>query len=100
MSYPNRTMCSVLDEMRELYKTRNFAGLKGLIEEAQSIANRMESGLEDINDIKKSHDMKKKAEKETRKVTERLNELKILLPKDEQDEEEEEDFPSYLETLG
>jgi hypothetical protein len=31
--------------MRQCYKTRNFAGLNGLIEEAQNMGNRMEEGL-------------------------------------------------------
>lgn len=41
----NRYMCSVLDEMRNCVETSNFSGLSGLIEEAQSYANRMENGL-------------------------------------------------------
>ena len=32
----NRTLCSVLEEMRKCYETRNFAVLPGLIEEAQT----------------------------------------------------------------
>ena len=49
--YPNRYICSVLEEMRACYKTRNFSGLLGLIEEAQALANRMEARLEDQADI-------------------------------------------------
>jgi chromosome segregation ATPase len=48
---PNRVICSVLEEMRELSKSRNFGALDGLIEEAQSMANRMESALFDKMDI-------------------------------------------------
>ena len=48
--YPNRTMCGVLEEMRQCYKHLNFAPLPGLIEEAQTLANRMESGLGDKQD--------------------------------------------------
>jgi hypothetical protein len=44
----NRTLCSVLEEMRSCYKTRNFAPLKGLIEEAQIYGNRMEAKLFDV----------------------------------------------------
>lgn len=44
----NRTLCGVLDEMRTCYKTRNFAPLQGLIEEAQTYGNRMESKLSDV----------------------------------------------------
>jgi len=46
----NRTLCSVLEEMRDCYKTRNFAALPGLIEEAQTYGNRMEAKLSDVND--------------------------------------------------
>lgn len=48
----NRTLCEVLHEMRSCYKTRNFAPLLGLIEEAQSMGNRMEAALSDIKDVK------------------------------------------------
>ena len=46
----NRTLCAVLDEMRRCYKTRNFAPLMGLIEEAQTYGNRMEAKLSDVQD--------------------------------------------------
>ena len=49
----NRTMCDVLEEMRKCNETRNFAPLLGLIEEAQSMANRMEAALGDKRDIPK-----------------------------------------------
>ena len=47
----NRSLCDVLEEMRKCYETRNFAPLMGLIEEAQTLANRMEAGLNDQKDI-------------------------------------------------
>ncbi len=40
----------VLEEMRDCYKTMSFGAMAGLIEEMQSIANRMEAGLEDKRD--------------------------------------------------
>lgn len=46
--YTSRTLCGVLDEMRQCYKTRNFAPLLGLIEEAQTYGNRMEAKLYDV----------------------------------------------------
>ena len=49
----NRTLCAVLDEMRVCYKTRNFAPLLGLIEEAQTYGNRMEAKLSDVRDYEK-----------------------------------------------
>ena len=44
---PNRTVCDVLSEMRTCYKTRNFSYLQSLIEELQTMANRMEAKLWD-----------------------------------------------------
>ena len=41
-----RYLCSILEDMRSCYNTRNFAHLLGLISEAQSRANRMENALE------------------------------------------------------
>ena len=49
---PNRLLCTVFDEMRDCVKTLNFSYLLGLIEESQSLANRMESRLYDV----KEHD--------------------------------------------
>ena len=48
--YISRTLCQVLDEIRECNKTRNFSYLLGLVEEAQVMANRMEAKIETIND--------------------------------------------------
>jgi len=48
----NRTLCGVLDEMRKAHKTRNYSYMLGLIEEAQSMGNRMEAGLYDKSDFK------------------------------------------------
>ena len=48
MSYwLNRTACAVLDEMREAHKVHNYSYFLGLIEELQSMCNRMESALGD-----------------------------------------------------
>lgn len=40
-----RYVCSVLEEMRTMYETRNFSGFTGLVEELQSYCNRMENAL-------------------------------------------------------
>ena len=47
--YANRAMCDVLGEMRETLKIvlPLNVHLRGLVEEAQTIANRMEAGLAD-----------------------------------------------------
>lgn len=49
--WPNRTVCDVLEEMRKAHKTRNYSYLPGLIEELQSLANRMEAALGDKHDV-------------------------------------------------
>jgi len=49
----NRTLCSILEEMRKCYETRNFAQLHGLIEEAQTYGNRMEAKLFDVKDYER-----------------------------------------------
>ena len=51
--YPSRAMCDVLHELRETLKLhvhQNGPHMLGLIEEAQTIANRMESGLSNKRD--------------------------------------------------
>ena len=47
----NRYICDVLEEMRKLVNANNIKPLMGLIEEAQSLANRMEAGLGDKKDL-------------------------------------------------
>ena len=64
---PNRLLCAVLDEMRDCVKTSNFSYLSGLIEEAQSLGNRMEAHLYDMKDhdrlLDDIRDLKKKKNK-------------------------------------
>ena len=64
----NRTMCDVLEEMRECTKTLNFSYLLGLIEEAQSLGNRMEAKLYDIKDYERLHDDIKDLQKKKKKL--------------------------------
>ena len=67
---PNRYLCSVLDEMRECTKTLNFSYLSGLIEEAQTLGNRMEAKLYDIRDYESLLDDIKELKKEKKKLEE------------------------------
>ena len=71
---PNRLLCDVLQEMRECVKTLNFSYLLGLVEEAQTIGNRMESKLYDVKDLERLHeeirDLKKKKKLEEKKLEE------------------------------
>jgi len=75
MAYPNRHICEVLEEMRSCYKTRNFCGLLGLIEEAQSMANRMESGLQDHKDLLQLTKDRARLDKQVRKLRSKRDEL-------------------------
>ena len=65
----NRYVCDVLDEMRTSVKTLNFAMIPSLIEEVQTMANRMEMALSDLKDLKllKEDIVDKKEELETLK---------------------------------
>jgi hypothetical protein len=47
----NRYICDVLEEMRTSTKTLNFALIPSLIEEVQTMANRMEMALSDMKDL-------------------------------------------------
>ena len=66
----NRYICTVLEEMRSCVKTRNFSYLSGLIEEAQSLANRMESHLYEIKDFDRLHNDIRKLKAQKKKLEE------------------------------
>ena len=71
----NRMMCDVLEEMRDCTKTMNFSYLLGLIEEAQSLGNRMEAKLYDIKDYERLHDDIKDLKKKKKKLEEKVEKL-------------------------
>ncbi len=71
---PNRLLCSVLDEMRDCAKTLNFSYLPGLIEEAQSLGNRMEAHLYDIKDFNRLNKDIKVLKKKKKKLEEEVEE--------------------------
>ena len=75
---PNRLLCAVLDEMRECVKTLNFSYLPGLIEESQSLGNRMEAHLYDIKDFNRLHKDIKSLEKKKKKLKEEVEEVEEL----------------------
>jgi len=78
---PNRTLCSVLEEMRKAYETRNFSYLIGLIEEAQSMGNRMEARLWDQKDFERAKEEHSKLKAEIKELKKEKN----LLDKSEED---------------
>ena len=72
---PNRLLCDVLDEMRDCVKTTNFSYLPGLIEEAQSLGNRMEAHLYDIKDFNRLHKDIKALKKKKKKLEDKVEEV-------------------------
>jgi|TARA_B110000091_G_scaffold102367_1_gene111352 pyrimidine operon attenuation protein/uracil phosphoribosyltransferase len=71
----NRMLCDVLHEMRECNKTLNFSYLLGLVEEVQTLANRMEAKLYDIKDFERLRDDIKDLKKKKKKLEEKIEEL-------------------------
>ena len=72
---PNRLICAVLDEMRDCVKTLNFSYLPGLIEEAQSLGNRMEAHLYEIKDYNRLHKDIKALKKKKKKLENKVEEV-------------------------
>lgn len=73
-----RTLCSVLENMRKCYKTRNFSYLPSLIEEGQYRAERMEDAIERIGGWKGLEDMEEdriRIKKEIRELRKERKEL-------------------------
>ena len=73
---PNRTLCEVLDEMRTCSKTRNFSYLPGLIEEVQTMANRMEASIIEKRDYEAWHKKAKTEKEEYRSLLKETNKLR------------------------
>ncbi len=73
---PNRTICEVLEAMRQSNNTRNFSYLDGLIEEAQYLANRMEAALWDQRDFKRTQEKHKDLREEVKQLKAEARKLK------------------------
>ncbi len=73
---PHRYVCSVLDEMRTCNKTRNYAVLSALIEEAQILVNRMESALGEKSDLELWHGKAKEEKKEYKRLLKKTNKMR------------------------
>jgi len=65
---PNRTICTVLEEIRTCIKTLNFSYLPGLLEEIQTMANRMEAKLYTIKDFEYLEKKVKELEKKKKEL--------------------------------
>ena len=72
----NRYVCEVLDEIRKCHETRNYAILLSLIEEVQTMVNRMEAGLSDASDLKKLAEDRSELKAEVRDLEKQIKELK------------------------
>ena len=84
---PNRIVCSVLDEMRKCHETRNYSYLLGLIEEAQTLVNRMEASLYDRKDAEEY-------------LPERIKQLKEEIKALKKEKKELENAPKIGESEG
>lgn len=82
----NRYLCSVLDDMRKCCETLNFSPMKGLVEEAQILGNRMESGLSDKKNLMEVNEEYRKARKKYKTLQKEIKALeerkKKLSPKE------------------
>lgn len=67
---PNRTVCDALKEIRALNEARNYGCLLGLVEEVQSMVNRMEAALYDQADLRFAHKELKRLNAEIEKLKE------------------------------
>ena len=85
---PNRLVCQVLDEMRTCVAILNFSYLNSLIEEAQTLANRMEAALEDLHDIERMRRYKRELKLEIRELKNQKDLIEFTL---EPEEDEGED---------
>ena len=72
MYWCNRYLCEVFDEMRKTTETLNFAMLLSLIEEAQTMANRMEAALGDQKDFESLKKRIREKKDELKKLEEKI----------------------------
>lgn len=72
----NRLVCEVLEEARTCHKTRNYSYLPGLLEEIQTMVNRMESALSEKRDYEHWHKKVKDEKEEYKKLLEETNKLR------------------------
>ena len=77
----NRYVCDVLEEMRKCNENRNYSILLSLIDEMQTMVNRMEAGLGDKADLKRLSEDRSKLKQEVNQLEQRIQKLKKQLPK-------------------
>lgn len=74
-SYPPRTVCAVLDDMRKCSVTGNFSYLPGLVEEMQCLGNTMEAALSMKGSIAEWAEDYREAKKDIKELYKEYNEL-------------------------
>lgn len=79
---PNRYMCSALDEMREQLKTLSLFNIKRykaitalMIEEIQTLGNRMEAALRDVGELERLHKKMRNLKKKIKALERKEEEL-------------------------
>ena len=75
MLWPTRYLCDVLEEMRTCVKTLRFDVMPGLIEELQTLGNRMESALEEKKNLENMHEELKELRKDKKKLEKEIKGL-------------------------
>jgi len=73
---PHRYVCSVLDEMRDMVKTLRFDRCLGLIEEAQTMVNRMEARLYEMSDKESYEQRCRELKREKKEIYRELEDLR------------------------
>ena len=72
----HRYICDVIEEARKCFETRNFSYILGLLEEIQTLANRMESNLYASKEMREWDEGKYEKMKKQRKDLEKeINKL-------------------------
>jgi len=74
-TFPNRTLCDVLNEMRKANETRNYSYLLGLIEECQYLGDKMEAALSDKEDVRRWSEERSTLRKEIKELRKEKKEL-------------------------
>jgi hypothetical protein len=87
---PHRYVCSVLEEMRTCLRLLKIDMLPGLVEEVQTLVNRMEAKLADYSEMGYNIKEARKLKKQVDKYREEIENLEDILDIDD-DEEDDDD---------
>ena len=79
--FTNRTMCSILENIRAMDKSKNYSALLGAVEELQWAAERMEAAISDAKDINNLKEHRAELRDEVKKLEAKVKKLKNQLPK-------------------